>query len=83
LAGCLSKSSQTFNTYVRSPAVTTLVSKGLAYTPGGTHHEDHYPYIVNDFVWSHLLENSKEIIERDRANREAEEEEKRNARRRR
>jgi hypothetical protein len=82
LAGCLSENSQTFNTYVHSPAATTLVSKGLVYTPGGTHHQDHYPFIINDFVWAYLLGQRDEIIERDRENREAEAEAKRNAKRR-
>jgi hypothetical protein len=83
LAGCLGENSQTFNTYVYSPAATTLVSKGLIYTPGGTHNQDHYPFIVHDFVWSHLLENREKIIGRDQANKEAEEETKRNAKGRR
>jgi hypothetical protein len=82
LARCLSNNSTTFNTYVHSPAATTLASKGLTYTPGGAHHQDHYPFIVNDFVWAYLLEHREQIIEKDRANREVEEEAERNRNRR-
>ena len=83
LADCLRENSQTFTTYVHSPAASTLGSKGLIYTPGGTHHQDYYPFVVNDFVWRHLLENRDQIIAKDEENQRAEEEKKRNARQRR
>ena len=76
LANCVRDNSQSFTTYVHSPSATTLCSKGLIYTPGGTHHQDYYPFVVNDFVWKHLLENSDEIIARDEENKRIEEEEK-------
>ena len=81
LADCLRENSQTFTTYVHSPAASTLGSKGLIYTPGGTHHQDYYPFVVNDFVWNHLLENRDNIIAQDEENQRAEEEKKRNDRR--
>ena len=83
LADCLRKNSQTFTTYVHSPAASTLGSKGLIYTPGGTHHQDYYPFVVNDFVWEHLLENREQIIAQDEKNQRAEEEKKQSARNRR
>ncbi len=83
LADCLRENSQTFTTYVHSPAASTLGSKGLIYTPGGTHQQDYYPFVVNDFVWNHLIENKDQIIAKDEENQRAEEEKKRNARNRR
>lgn len=83
LADCLREKSQSFTTYVHSPSASTLCSKGLIYTPGGTHHQDYYPFVVNDFVWQYLLEHKDEIIARDEENKRIEEEKKRNARNRR
>lgn len=83
LADCLRENSQSFTTYVHSPPAATLMSKGLIYTPGGTHHQDYYPFVVNDFVWEHILENREQIIAKDDENRRIEEEKKRNARHRR
>ena len=83
LANCLRENSQSFTTYVHSPSASTLGSKGLIYTPGGTHHKDDYPFVVNDFVWQYLLDNKDEIIARDEENTRIEEEKKRNARNRR
>lgn len=80
IAGCLRENSQSFTTYVHSPSASTLGSKGLIYTPGGTHHQDYYPFVVNDFVWKHLLKNRDEIIAKDKENQRVEEEKKRNAR---
>jgi len=81
LADCVRENSQTFTTYVHSPAASTLGSKGLIYSPGGTHHQDYYPFVVNDFVWNHLLENRDNIIAQDEENLRIEEEGKRNTRR--
>ena len=83
LAECLRENSQTFTTYVHSPSASTLCSKDLIYTPGGTHHHDYYPFVVNDFVWQHLLDNREDIIARDEENTRIEEEKKRNTRNRR
>jgi len=83
LADCLRENSQSFTTYVHSPYASTLGSKGLIYTPGGTHNQDYYPFVVHDFVWNHLLENREQIITQDDENKRAEEEKKRKARSRR
>lgn len=81
LVDCLRENSQSFTAYVHSPHTSMLMSKGLIYTPGGTHNQDYYPFIVSDFVWKHLLENREQIIARDEENKIIEEEKKRNARR--
>ena len=80
LAGCLRKGSQSFYTYVHSPSVTTLMGKGLVYTPGGTHNQDHYPFTISDFAWKALLARKDEILARDNEHRKREEEEKRRGR---
>lgn len=64
LADCLREGSQSFYAYVHSPPIATLRGKELVYTPGGTHHEDHYPYTIRDFVWKALLERKDEFIEK-------------------
>ena len=80
LARCLREGSQSFYTYVHSPSVTTLMGKGLVYTPGGTHHQDHYPFTIFDFVWKALLARKDEILAWDQANKKREEENKRRGR---
>lgn len=80
LADCLKEGSQSFYTYVHSPPVTTLMGKGLVYTPGGTHHQDHYPYTIADFAWKALLERKEEILGKDAENRKREEDAKRRGR---
>jgi hypothetical protein len=82
LADCLKEGSQSFYTYVHSPPVTTLMGKGLVYTPGGTHHQDHYPYTIADFAWKVILERKEEILEKDAENRKREEAEDAKRRRR-
>lgn len=77
LANCLREGSQSFYTYVHSPPVTTLMGKGLVYTPGGTHHQDHYPFTIYDFIWKALIERRDEILAKDSANKKKEDEEKR------
>jgi hypothetical protein len=67
---------------VHSSSASLLGSKGLIYTPGGTHHQDYYPFVVNDFVWQYLLDNKEDIIAKDEENKRLEEEKKRNARKR-
>lgn len=80
LANCLRDGNQSFFTYVHSPPVTALMGKGLVYTPGGTHHQDHYPFTVADFAWRALLERKDEILKKDDENRAKEEQEKRRRR---
>lgn len=68
LAGCLRKRSQSFTTWVHSSSAATLQAKRLITTPGGTHHQDHYPFVVADFAWKELLKREAEFIERDDKN---------------
>jgi hypothetical protein len=58
------------------------MGKGLVYTPGGTHHQDHYPYTIADFAWKVILERKEEILEKDAENRKREEAEDAKRRRR-
>jgi hypothetical protein len=83
LAGCLRENSQSFTTYVHSPSASILASKGMIYTPGGTHNQDNYPFVVNDFVWQYLLDNRGDVIAKDDENKRLEEEKKGSARNRR
>lgn len=83
LADCLRSNSQTFQAYVHSPPVSTLMAKGIVYTPGGTHHEDHYPFIIRDFAWRSLLERKDEIIRKHEENQRRAEQQKRDGQRRR
>ena len=69
LADCLRKGNQSFTTWVHSSFASTLVAKGLIYTPGGTHHQDHYPFSITDFAWKELLRRKDEFTARDDANK--------------
>ena len=65
VADCIRSDSPTFFTYVSSPPVTVLMGKGLVWTPGGQHHQDHYPFSFHDFVWEKILERREEFLEKD------------------
>ncbi|NBS74451.1 MAG: hypothetical protein EBS66_13365 [Betaproteobacteria bacterium] len=69
LTDCLRKRNQSFTTWVHSSYAATLVAKGLIYSSGGTHHEDHYPFTIIDFVWNELLVRKDEFIARDDENK--------------
>jgi hypothetical protein len=77
LADCLRKGSQSFTTWVHSSPASMLSAKGLIYSPGGTHHQDHYPFTIIDFVWKELLRRKEEILARDDANMKRQEQDKR------
>lgn len=70
LADCLRKKSQSFTAWVHSSGTATLQSKRIITTPGGVHHQDHYPYVVEDFAWKELLRREAEFIERDEKNKQ-------------
>jgi hypothetical protein len=72
LAQCLQNGSPTFYAYVASPPVSILRGKGLVWTPGGTHHEDRYPFSIHDFVWEEMLARKDEILEKHAKNEHAE-----------
>ncbi|WP_249201216.1 stage II sporulation protein M [Burkholderia cenocepacia] len=77
VAKALRAGSPTFYTYVFSPPVSMLQGKGLVWTTGGTHHQDHYPFSFYSFAWKVLLERKDEFIAKDEAHKRAEEERKR------
>ena len=83
VADSLRKRSLTFYTYVHSPPVTMLLGKGLVWTPGGTHHQDHYPFSFHDFIWAVLLERKDEFLVKEEEHERAEAAEKEAQRRRR
>lgn len=80
LADCLRKNTQSFTTWVYSSGASTLTTKGLIYSPGGTHHQDHYPFVITDFAWKELLRRKDEFIGRDDKNTKQREEQKRRGR---
>ena len=82
VANCLRKSTPSFYTYVFSPAVSILRSKGLVLTPEGTHNEDRYPFSFYDFVWKALLARKDEFIAKDEEHQRADEAAKKAGRRR-
>lgn len=77
LADCLRRGNQSFTTWVHSSFASTLAAKGLIYTPGGTHHQDHYPFTIVDFAWKELLRRKDEFIARDDANKKQQDEQNR------
>jgi hypothetical protein len=82
-AKALRDGSPTFYTYVFSPPVSVLQGKRLVWTPGGTHHQDYYPFSFHDFVWKVLLERKDEVIAKDAEHKRVEEERKKAERRKR
>ncbi|BAM92881.1 hypothetical protein S58_69150 [Bradyrhizobium oligotrophicum S58] len=83
VAKALRDGSPTFYTYVFSPPVGVMQGKGLVWSPGGTHHQDYYPFSFHDFVWEALLERKDEFIAKDAEHKRAEEERKKAERSRR
>lgn len=67
IAEALEAGSPTFYHYVSSPAVTMLQAKRLVWSPGGPHHQDHYPFSIADFVWDELQKRRDEFLEKERA----------------
>jgi hypothetical protein len=65
VADCLRKNEQSFLAYVHSGPVSNMMARGLVGSPGGTHHQDYYPYYFADFVWQALLARKDEFIEKD------------------
>lgn len=72
IADSLRKGSPTFYTYIRSPPVSMLLGKGLAWTPGGSHHQDYYPFTFHNFVWEALLARKNEFLTKDEDHKRAE-----------
>lgn len=83
VAGALRAETPTFYTYVHSPPATVLIGKGLVWTTGQQHHQDHYPFSFHDFVWAELQSRRDEFLAKDEANRNSPEAIRQAARRRR
>jgi hypothetical protein len=83
VANCLHRNEQSFLTYAHSGAVSNLIARGLVGSPGGSHHQDYYPYYFADFVWQALLARKDEFIGKDNEHKRREAEEKERAMKRR
>lgn len=73
VADCIRKGTPSFLTYMYHGPVALLCYKGLVATPGGNHHQDHYPFMFLDFVWKDILERSDEFIKKDAEHKKADE----------
>lgn len=67
IAEVIEGGSPTFYHYVHSPAVTMLQAKHLVWSPGGPHHQDHYPFNIADFVWEELMARKDEFLAKEAA----------------
>lgn len=81
-ADCLRRGTPSFYTYCFSPPVSMLQGKLLVWSPGGQHHQDHYPFSFQDFVWRAMLTRKDEFIAKDEEHKRAEEAAKKAERRR-
>ncbi|MGO7451832.1 hypothetical protein ACCS81_07465 [Rhizobium ruizarguesonis] len=66
VAASLSSNSQSFQTWVNSSGVASLIGKGLVYSTGTQHHRDHYPFSFYDFAWDAIVARRDEFIEKDK-----------------
>lgn len=69
VAKCLRSGSPSYYTYIHSPSTSMLQGKGLVWTPGGVHHEDHYPFSFHDFVWIAIQARREEFLAKDEENK--------------
>lgn len=77
VADCLRMGTPSFFTWMYHPPVSLLGGKGLIWTPGGTHPQDHYPYCFHDYVWEALLARKDEFLAKDEEREKAAEQAKR------
>lgn len=64
VAQALTNNSPTVYTWVNSSAVGAMLGKGLLWSPGSSHHQDHYPFTFHDFVWAEVLRRKEEFLDR-------------------
>ncbi len=83
LADQLRKNERSFEGWAYSSTASNLMAAGLIGSPGGTAHQDYYPYYVVDFVWDALLVRREDFLAKDDENNRREAEEKRAAERKR
>lgn len=65
LAEALRRPAQSFVWSLHDGTISNLMGKHLVTSPGGTHHQDYYPFTIPDFVWAALLERRDEFLEKD------------------
>jgi hypothetical protein len=69
VANCLRNNEQSFTASVYSPHVKNLITRGLVMSPSGTHHDEHWPFMIEDFAWKYLLAHKVKFMGRDYENR--------------
>jgi hypothetical protein len=69
VADCLRKNVQSFTSWVDDPDVSNLMAARLVATPGGTHHQNYYPFYFIDFAWEALLKRKDEFVGKDDENK--------------
>jgi signal transduction histidine kinase len=72
VANCLRNNEQSFTASVYSPHIKNLITRGLVTSPGGTHHQEHWPFMIEDFAWEYLLAHKVKFMARDYENRRRE-----------
>ncbi len=72
VANCLRNNEQSFTASVYSPHVKNLITRGLVMPPSGRHHDEHWPFMIEDFAWKYLLAHKVKFMGRDYENRRRE-----------
>jgi signal transduction histidine kinase len=72
VANCLRNNEQTFTASVYSPHIKNLITRGLVTSPGETHHQEHWPFMIEDFAWKYLLAHKVKFMAKDYENRRRE-----------
>jgi Super-infection exclusion protein B len=72
VANCLRNNEQSFTASVYSPHIKNLITRGLVMSPGETHHQDRWPFMIEDFAWKYLLAHKVKFMARDYENRRRE-----------
>jgi hypothetical protein len=58
----IQKNSATFYSWFHSPHLGSLMHKGLISAAQGAYNQDHFPFIIHDFVWDELLKRKDEFL---------------------
>lgn len=62
---CLRGKSPTFYSHLQDPAMQTLRSKGLGWTPAGNYNLRQVPFIFHDFAWMAIQGRRDEFLAKD------------------
>lgn len=65
VAKALRAGSPSFKSWANDGDLSNLMHRGLLTSPGGTHHQDYYPFSFPDDVWAILVENRDAILAKD------------------